>query len=180
VAKETGFDRSRVLGMGSSLDSARLINLLSAASNLGVDSLEGFVFGLHNNEMIVSPQRIKIKGKTLDEYLDAQLLNSLKEHTAKRGGEIVGFLKNKSAHFAPGLAACSLIEAIVADANTVIPVSVLLNGEYGLKDVCVGVPCVINKKGAEKIIELKLDKEEQQKLEKAKKEFAEINSLELR
>jgi malate dehydrogenase len=177
IAKETAFNRNRVLGMGSSLDTARLLNILGKASDLSLNKLEGMVFGLHNNDMIVSANQIKIKGKLPDKFFKNDEFKKVQEMTALRGGQIVGYLKNKSAHFAPALSACRLIEAIANDRKTIIPVSVLLKGEYGLTDICVGVPCLVGKNGIHKIIELKLTSEENDKLKKAQGEFSILKEI---
>ncbi|MDP2924285.1 MAG: malate dehydrogenase [Candidatus Omnitrophota bacterium] len=177
VNKETGFNRNRILGMGSSLDTARFLGLFSQISGFSPDSLEGFVFGLHNNDMIISAERMKVKGESADSLLKNNIIKKIQDKTASRGGEIVSFLKNRSAHFAPSLGCYYLIEAIFYDKNMVIPVSVLLLGEYGLNQICMGVPCLINKNGADKIIEIKLSKEEKEKIKKVKNEFKEIKEI---
>lgn len=176
-AQETGFERNRVLGMGSSLDSARLLNIIYQETKISTSALEAFVFGLHNNDMIVSGERIRAKGEAISKFLNKDAIKKIQEKTSLRGGEIVSFLKNKSASFAPSFSIFRLISAIHEDKNEIIPVSVLLKGEYGLSDVCVGVPCVINKKGIEKIIEIELTGEEEEKLKKAAELIKEINNV---
>jgi len=173
VAKETKFNRQRVIGMGSSLDTSRLLNILHKATKAPVSSLEGFAYGPHSKDMIIPLQRIKVKGKALSAALGKVSPSQIRQRTQLRGAEIVGFLKNRSANFAPALSCCSLIEAIAKDANVIIPVSVYLSGEYGLNNICLGVPCLINRKGADKIIEMKLSADEKKELNKAKKLFKE-------
>jgi malate dehydrogenase len=173
VTKETKFSRHRVFGMGSGLDTARLMNLLYKETKISVSSLRGFVFGLHSKDMIVSAERIKIEGEKINRYLSKEKIEKLKEEVKLRGAKIVSFLKTKSAYFAPSLAIYQLIEAIVKDKNEVIPVSVLLNGEYGVKDMCLGVPCIINRKGIDKIIEIELNETEEKAIKEAKKLFRE-------
>jgi len=171
VTKETKFNRQRVIGMGSSLDTSRLLNILHKTTKASVSSLEGFAYGPHSKDMIIPLQRIKVKGKGLAAVSKRLSPNQIRERTQLRGAEIVGFLKNRSANFAPALSCCSLIEAIVKDANVVIPVSVYLRGEYGLNNICLGVPCLINRKGADKIIEMKISPDEKKELKKAEKLF---------
>ena len=127
--------------------------------------------------MIVSGERIRAKGEAISKFLNKDAIKKIQEKTSLRGGEIVSFLKNKSASFAPSFSIFRLISAIHEDKNEIIPVSVLLKGEYGLSDVCVGVPCVINKKGIEKIIEIELTGEEEEKLKKAAELIKEINNV---
>ena len=173
VLKETKFNRQRVIGMGSSLDTSRLLNILHKATKVQVSSLEGFAYGPHSKDMIIPLQRIRVKGKSLSKVSKSQLPGQIRERTQLRGAEIVGFLKNRSANFAPALSCCSLIEAITKDANAIIPVSVYLKGEYGLNNICLGVPCLINRKGADKIIEMKISADEKKELKKAEKLFKE-------
>lgn len=174
VTKKTGFPRNRVFGMGSSLDTARMINIISTDAGVQASAVKGVVFGVHSNEMIVSPARITIGNKTMADVLAPEKVTALQQRVKMRGGEIVALLKNRSAHFAPGLAACQLIEAIAKDAGTVLPVSVLLDGEYDLRDICMGVPCKIDKSGAACIIELRLTDAEKSEVLKAKKLFQEF------
>ena len=160
VIKKTRFPRNRILGMGSSLDSARLLNLLHQMTNISTLNMGGLVFGPHNKNMIVHLDQITIKGENITSFLGKEKTKRIQQRVKLRGAEIVGFLKTKSAYFAPALACYHLIDAIVNNRNVIIPVSVLLKGEYGLRDICMGVPCLINKNGAEKIIEIKLTQKE--------------------
>jgi malate dehydrogenase len=173
VAKETQFPRHRILGMGSSLDTSRLFNLLYTATKIPVAAIKGFVYGAHSNDMIVSLERIKIKGRKLSQFIDKEKIGEIERRVQLRGSEIVSYLKTRSASFAPAISICFLIETIVKDTKKIIPVSVLLKGEYGLKDVCVGVPCIINRNGIGKIIEIKLTPYEKLELQKTEKLFKE-------
>lgn len=176
-AKETGFERNRVFGMGSSLDSARLLNIIHQESKIAASCLEAFVFGLHNNDMIVSSERMRVKGEAISKFLSKEAIKKIQEKTALRGGEIVSFLKNKSASFAPSFSVFRLIKAICEDENEIIPVCALLQGEYGLSDLCVGVPCLINKTGIGRIIEIELNDQEKEKLKKAVELVKEISNV---
>ncbi|MFA5007735.1 MAG: malate dehydrogenase [Candidatus Omnitrophota bacterium] len=176
-AKETGFERNRVLGMGSSLDSARLLNILHQKTKISTAALEAFVFGLHNNDMIVSGERMRARGEAISKFLNKEAIKKVQDRTALRGGEIISFLKNKSASFAPSSAIFRLIEAICENKNEIIPVCTMLKGEYGLTDLCVGVPCLINRKGIDRIIEIELKEEEKEKLKKALELVKEISNV---
>lgn len=171
VNKATGLPRTKILGMGGSLDTSRLLNILHKETKIAASSLEGFVYGAHSNDMIVSLSRIKVKGEALTKFLSKEKIEDIKEKVQLRGTQIVGLLKNRSAHFAPALACCSLIEAINEDSNKIIPVSVLLKGEYGVQDICMAVPCIINKEGVKKIVEIDLSNEEKTEIEKIKETF---------
>jgi len=174
LLKETGFDRHRVMGMGASLDTFRLLNLLSQATGRPVSELEGLVFGLHNNDMIVSAARMKAGGRDMAALLDAHQLAGITDRVKNRGSEIVKFMKTRSAYFAPSLACSALIEAIDANAGVLMPVSVFLEGEYGLNGVCLAVPCVINRQGIAKIVEVELSGQEKAQLAKAKDYYNEF------
>ena len=176
VAKRTGFPRKRVIGMGPSLDTSRLLNILYQEGGISTDSLEAYVFGFHSKDMIVSPERIKVKGERLSKYLSSKKIDIVKNRVQFRGAEIVGFLKNRSATFAPSLSCCFLIEAIAKDKNSIIPVSMVLKGEYGAKDICLGVPCLINRKGADKIIEISLTAQEKKRIKQAKTAFSQAKA----
>ena len=177
LTKETKFPRTRVLGMGAGLDTSRMKNLLSQVTGITTSSLEGYVFGLHSKDMIVSKDRIRIDGESLSKFLSKEKIDGFTKRVQMRGAEIVSNLKNKSASFAPSLAACKLIEAIYYNKNELIPVSIQLNGEYGLKKACMSVPCVINRKGVEKIVELDLTASEKNQIKEVKKLFDECMNL---
>ncbi|MBP7088924.1 MAG: malate dehydrogenase [Candidatus Omnitrophica bacterium] len=162
--KNTGFSRLKVFGMGSSLDTARLYNILHKTTGVCTSSFSGCVYGPHSKDMIVNLNRIKIEDEDLSKLVKKNNFRQLKSRVQLRGAEIVDLLKNKSANFAPALACCKLIEAIAFDKNEVIPVSVLLKGEYGLHDICLGAPCIINRKGIANILKLSLSASELKEL----------------
>jgi malate dehydrogenase len=176
IAKETGFPSSRVIGMGSSLDTSRLLNILHKKTGIAVSSLEGFVYGAHSKDMMVSTDRLKVKGQSLSGFLSKEDIEKVKDGVQLRGAQIVGCLKNKSASFAPSLSCCFLIEAIANNKNEVIPVAVLLNGEYGVTDACMGVPCVINREGIAKIVEMELTVEEKEEISKTEALFQSVRA----
>ncbi|MCP4652469.1 MAG: malate dehydrogenase [Candidatus Omnitrophica bacterium] len=169
LTKELKFKRGRVMGMGSSLDTSRLYNILFKKSGVSAESIDACVFGAHSKDMIVSPDRFTIKGQNLKKFIKE--VKDIVSGVQFRGAEIVSHLKTRSAYFAPSLACCCLIEAIANDSNEIIPVSVLLKGEYGLNEVCTGVPCLINRKGVDKIIEVELTASEKKEFKKIKDVF---------
>lgn len=158
--KETSFPPHRVLGMGLTLDRARLANLISELLNVGISDIEPHIIGSHGEGMLPLTRYTKVKGKPLDEYLKLEQINALLRRTVQRGAEIVSCLGSGSAYFAPSAAICELVKTIVRDEKSILPVSVYLNGEYGLKGLCIGLPCCLGRKGVEKIIELKLNVQE--------------------
>ena len=156
----TGSRRERVFGMGVSLDSARFANLIAKKLNLPFADIDACVVGSHGEGMLPLSRFTKIKDKGLDEVLDEKERGSLIESTKNRGQEIVSLLASSSAYFAPSACILNIIKCIVKDEKKAIGISAYLDGEYGLKDVCIGVPCRLGSKGIEEIIELPLNKEE--------------------
>jgi len=158
--KATGFKPSRVLGMGVSLDAARFANLISKELKVPVSDIDACVIGSHGEGMLPLPRFTTIKGVSLEELVDDKKIGTLAQKTVGRGAEIVGLLGSGSAYFAPSAAITQIVKAIAKDEKRTIGVSAYLDGEYGAKDVCLGVPCRLGKDGIEKIIELGLDTQE--------------------
>ncbi|MCM8797149.1 MAG: malate dehydrogenase [Candidatus Omnitrophica bacterium] len=167
VLKSTGFATQRVIGMGISLDAARFANLISKELNIPVNDIEPYVIGSHGEGMLPLARLTKIKGVELEEFMDDKKIESLIRKTINRGAEIVAALGSTSAYFAPSAAAANLVKAIAKDEKRVIGVCAYLSGEYGLKDICIGVPCRIGRNGIEKIIELELNTQEKESLQKS-------------
>ncbi len=158
--KTTGFDRRRVLGMGITLDAARFANLISKELKIPTSVIEAQVIGSHGEAMLPLTRLTYVKGIALDEVVDEKMAQTLVERAKLRGQEIVSLLGKGSAYFAPAQAITEILRAIVKDQKRVLGVCAYLNGEYGLKDVCLGVPCSLGKSGIEKIIALDLSQEE--------------------
>ncbi|KPK99094.1 MAG: hypothetical protein AMJ95_00540 [Omnitrophica WOR_2 bacterium SM23_72] len=164
VLRATGFSANQVMGMGVSLDAARFTNLISQELNASVLDIDACVIGSHGEGMIPLPRFSQVKGIALDELMDDAKIEALVKRTVSRGLEIVTLLGSGSAYFAPSAAIASLVRTISKDEKRTIGVSAYLNGEYGVKDVCIGVPCRLGKEGIEEIIELDLNQEEREKL----------------
>ena len=180
VIKQTGLPARRVLGMGLTLDRARLANLIAEVLNVAVTEIEPCVIGSHGAGMLPLSRYTKVKGMPLDNYLQPEEIKDLFRKTVQRGAEIVSFLGSGSAYFAPSAAIYELVRAIARDESCVMPVSVYLCGEYGLKNLCIGLPCCLGREGIEKIIELELNAEEKKALLKSaeaiKKQIAIIDN----
>jgi len=164
VLKTTGFKAAKVFGMGITLDSARFANLISKELNIPASDIEACVIGSHGEGMLPLPRLTKIKGVVLDEFLDEKKIQALIARTIDRGKEIVSLLGSGSAYFAPSSAIAALVKVIAKDQKRIQGVSAYLNGEYGLKDICIGVPCLLGRTGIEKIVELDLNKKEKESL----------------
>jgi malate dehydrogenase len=160
--KATGFNPRKVFGMGVNLDAARFSNLIARQLNAPSAEVDSLVIGAHGAGMLPLARFTRVKGVPLDELLDAPKLKSLIAATINRGAEIVSLLGSGSAYFAPSAALLEVVKAIAADQKRTIGLSAYLNGEYGLKDICIGVPCLLGKNGIEKIKELDLNSEEKE------------------
>jgi malate dehydrogenase len=167
VLKTTGFKPNKVFGMGLTLDASRLANLISKELNIPNTDIEATVIGSHGEGMLPLPRFTKIKGVALDEFADEKKIEALAQKTIGRGAEIVSLLGSGSAYFAPSTAAAEIVRVIAKDEKRTLGVSAYLNGEYGIKGVCIGVPCRLGKSGIEQIIELELNKEEKEVLLKS-------------
>lgn len=158
----TGFKPQKVMGMGISLDAARFANLITEELNVSIVDIDPCVIGSHTEGMLPLPRFTQIKGISLDEFIDEKKREILLKKTINRGAEIVSLLGTGSAYFAPSVATLAIVRAIVKDEKRIIGVSAYLNGEYGISDVCIGVPCRLGSQGIEKIIELELNQEEKE------------------
>jgi len=165
--KITGFKPNKLFGMGPSLDSARFSNLIAQELTLAATDIEAVVIGVHGEGMLPLPRFTKVKGVSLDEFIDDKKIESLARRTINRGAEIVESLGTGSAFFAPSAAIAVIVKAIAKDEKRTICLCSYLNGEYGIKDTCLGVPCRLGKQGIEKVIELDLSQEEKSKLAKS-------------
>jgi malate dehydrogenase len=153
--------------MGGILDSARFKYFLSTAMNVSAQDLQAVVIGGHGDTTMIPLTRLATYNSTpVSNYLDEETLNKVAADTMV-GGATLTKLLGTSAWYAPGAAAATLVESIVRDEKKLIPCSVMLDGEYGQKDICIGVPVVIGKTGWEKIIDFKLNEDEQAKFNKS-------------
>jgi len=162
LLKETRFDKKRVIGMGANLDSSRFNNLISKKLNIPSSRIKALVIGSHGESMIPLPRLSLVKGKPLSKILNKDEIENLVKATKNRGAEIVSLYGSGSAYFAPAAAILEICTAIIKNRNTIIPVSAYLEGEYGVSDVCIGVPARIGRDGIRKIVELKLDQAEKE------------------
>lgn len=161
ASKISGLPKNRIFGMGGALDSSRFKCYLSKALDANINELEGMVIGGHGDTtMIPMVSKATYKGVPVCEFADAATLDKVVADTMVGGATLTGLL-GTSAWYAPGAAAAYVVEAILKDQKKVIPSCVMLDGEYGQKDICIGVPAVIGRNGVEKILEVKLTASEQ-------------------
>jgi malate dehydrogenase len=166
-------DPSRVFGMAGILDTARYRAFLAEELNCSPKDIQAVLMGGHGDTMVPLPRYTTVAGIPVTELVEKTKLDAIIERTKKGGGEIVNLL-GTSAWYAPGASAAQMVEAIVRDQKRIFPVCAWLQGEYGLKDIYLGVPVVLGKKGIEKIIELKLNDEEKKLLNDSAKAVKEV------
>ena len=166
-------DSRRVFGMAGILDTARYRAFLAEALNCSPKDIQAVLMGGHGDTMVPLPRYTTVGGIPVTELIAKDKLDAIIERTKKGGGEIVNLL-GTSAWYAPGAAAAQMVEAIVRDQKRIFPVCALLNGEYGLKNIYLGVPVKLGKNGIEEIIELKLNKEEKALLDASAKSVKEV------
>jgi malate dehydrogenase len=165
--KVTGFPRERVLGMAGVLDTARYRSFLAEELNVSVRDIQAMVLGGHGDTMVPLISYTTVSGIPVSQLMDKAKLDAIVDRTRNGGAEIVKYLKTGSAYYAPSAAAVQMCEAIVLDQKRVLPCAAWLQGEYGMKDLFLGVPCVVGRKGLEKILDVKLTAEERTALEKS-------------
>ena len=152
-------DSRKVFGMAGILDTARYRAFIAEALSVSPNDIQALLLGGHGDTMVPLPRYTTVAGIPLTELLKPEDIERIVTRTMNGGGELVN-LMGTSAWYAPGAAAAQMVEAIVADQKAIVPVCALLNGEYGLKDIYLGVPVKLGANGIEEIIELKLNKEE--------------------
>lgn len=166
VARQvSGLPKSRVLGMAGVLDTARLRSFVAEELNVSGTEVQAMVLGGHGDTMVPLVRQTTVAGKPITDRLSPERLAALIKRTQDGGAEIVGLLKTGSAFYAPSASAVDMVEAIMNDQKRVVPCAMLCEGEYGLKDVIVGVPVTLGRSGGESIVEYELTAEERTALQ---------------
>ncbi len=158
--KKSGLPKERVIGQAGVLDSIRFRTFIGMELNIAPAEIQTVVMGGHGDTMVPLPRYTSVSGIPLAELLPQEKIEQLVERTRKGGGEIVQLLKSGSAYYAPAAAATTMVKALLSDTKKVVPVSTLLEWEYGLENICIGVPVILGSGGVEKIIRLSLTEEE--------------------
>lgn len=175
VAKDVlGFPPNRVLGMAGVLDGARMRSFIAEELNVSVKDVNAFVLGGHGDTMVPMPRHCSVGGIPLTEILSKEKVDAIVDRTRKGGAEIVGLLKTGSAYYAPAASAVQMAEAILKNQNRILPCAALLQGEYGVNGIFVGVLCKLGGNGLEQVIELKLNDEERKGLDNSIKAVEEL------
>lgn len=179
LQKTSGLPTNRVVGMAGVLDSSRFRYFLAEEFNVSVEDVSAFVLGGHGDEMVPSVRYSTVAGVPLPDlvamgWTTQARIDAIVDRTRKGGGEIVGLLKTGSAFYAPATAAIAMAESYLRDKRRVLPCAAFLSGEYGVKDLYVGVPAIIGAAGVERVMEIKLDATERAMFDKS---VASVRSL---
>ena len=173
----SGFPKQRVIGMAGVLDSARFRAFIAMELNVSVESTHAFVLGGHGDTMVPLPRYSTVAGIPITELMTPERIAALVQRTRNGGAEIVGLLKTASAFYAPSAAAVEMAESILKDKKKILPCAAYLEGEYGIRDLFIGVPVKLGAKGVEQVIEIKLTPEENAALQKSAAAVQELKSV---
>jgi len=165
VALDTsGFSKERVIGMAGVLDSARFRTFIAMELDVSVENVQAFVLGGHGDTMVPLPRYSTVAGIPIPDLMPQDKIDAIVDRTRNGGAEIVGLLKTGSAFYAPAASAVEMAEAILKDKKKILPCAVLLDGEYGVDKLFIGVPVKLGAKGVEEIIQIKMTEEEDKAL----------------
>jgi malate dehydrogenase len=173
----SGFPKNRVLGMAGILDSARFRAFISMELGVSVENTHAFVLGGHGDTMVPLPRYSTVAGIPITELMPPDRIDAIVDRTRNGGAEIVGLLKTGSAYYAPASAAVEMAESILKDKKKILPCATYLEGQYGIKDLFIGVPVKLGTNGIEEIIEIKLTDEEQAALNKSADAVRELKEI---
>ncbi len=163
----SGFPKNRVMGMAGVLDSARFRAFIAMELNVSIENTHAFVLGGHGDTMVPLPRFSTVAGIPITELMPKDRIDAIVDRTRNGGAEIVGLLKTGSAFYAPASSAVEMAKSILLDKKMILPCAVYLDGEYGFKDLFIGVPAKLGKGGVEEVIEINLTDEEKAALKKS-------------
>lgn len=173
VQETTKLDSKRVIGMAGVLDSSRFQTFIGMETGFSVEDIRAMVLGGHGDLMVPLTRLATVNGIPISELLPQAKIDEMVERTRNGGAEIVKLLKSGSAYYAPGASVAHMVEAILRDKNRLLPCAVKADGQYGLKDVYIGLPAVLGREGLKKIVEIKLIDEESKALQQSAKSIKE-------
>ncbi len=175
--KKTGFEAKRVFGQAGILDSIRFRTFVAWELGVSVTDVQAMVLGGHGDTMVPLPRYTTVSGIPITELIPEDKIQAISDRTRVGGGEIVKLLKTGSAYYAPAAATVEMIDSVLRDRKRVAPCSVLLTGQYGIKDLYIGVPTLLGANGVEKIFELKLDDDELKSLQASAEKYKETLAI---
>ncbi|MFH1373042.1 MAG: malate dehydrogenase [bacterium] len=173
MQKSTGFPKERVFGQAGVLDSTRFRAFISMEIDVAMTDIQAMVLGGHGDTMVPLPRYTTVGGVPISELIPKDRINAIADRTRAGGGEIVKLLKTGSAYYAPAAASVDMCRSVFNDEKKVLAASAYLTGQYGIKDIYIGVPVVLGAKGVERILELKLSKSELSALQSSAKTYKE-------
>lgn len=173
----SGFPKNRVMGMAGVLDSARFRAFIAMELNVSIENTHAFVLGGHGDTMVPLPRYSTVAGIPITELMAQDRIDALVDRTANGGAEIVSLLKTGSAYYAPASAAVEMAESILKDKKKILPCAVYLDGEYGFKDLFIGVPVKLGAGGVEEVIEITLTDDEKAALQKSADAVEELKGV---
>jgi malate dehydrogenase len=165
--ERSGFPKERVFGMAGVLDTARFRTFIAMELNVSVENVNAFVLGGHGDTMVPLPRYSSVAGIPITELMSQEQIERLVKRTRNGGAEIVNYLKTGSAFYAPSAAVAEMVESILKDKKKILPCAAYLQGEYGIRDLYIGVPVKLGARGIEQIIQIKLTPEEQAALNRS-------------
>lgn len=175
--KTSGLPKNRIIGMGGALDSARFKYRLAEAVEAPISDIDGMVIGMHSDTGMIPLTRLATRNSVpVSQFLTEERLNQVAEDT-KVGGATLTKLLGTSAWYAPGAAVSAMVQAIACDQKKMFPCSVMLDGEYGMNDICIGVPVILGKNGLEQIVEIELNDAEKAKMDESADAIRKVNAL---
>jgi len=175
--KTTGFSKNRVIGMAGVLDGSRFIYLIASELGVSRSAVETYILGSHGDTMVPLISKTKVGGRPVTEIMESGKLQAIVRRTRDRGAEIVSLFGSGSAYYSPSAAVFKMIESILKDRKETLAASAYLEGEYGLSDLCIGVPCKIGKGGIEEIVELDISADEKAALVRSAQAIKALNKL---
>lgn len=163
----SGLPRERVMGVGGLLDATRFRYAVARELNLSIDNVASLVIGPHDDDMLVLERYTRVSGIPLGQLMEVEQIEMLKQETRDAGGLLLEMAQRSSAYYAPSAAVAELVTAVVGDLHRILPVSVLLDGEYDLHDVALSLPCVVGRQGVERVLLPRLTADEHRQLTRA-------------
>jgi malate dehydrogenase len=163
----SGFPKQRVIGMAGVLDTARYRTFIAMELGVSVEDVHGFVLGGHGDTMVPLPRYTSVAGVPITQLLPRDRIEAIVDRARNGGAEIVNLLKTGSAYYAPSASVVDMVDSILLDNKRVLPCAALLEGEYGINGIFVGVPCVLGARGLEKVLEIDLDDQERAALHRS-------------
>jgi malate dehydrogenase len=165
--KETGWDRSRVIGLSGVLDAARMASFIASESGFSIKDISAMVLGGHGDAMVPMTNYTTISGIPVHEFIDEATLNAIVDRTRNGGAEILALKKTSSANDSPAAAVAAMVDAVCNNRKRILPCVAILDGEYGYRDIAMGVPVILGSAGMEKVVELPLSDNERRLLDQS-------------